>query len=317
MQENNNKNFKKVTVDTSSSEVKLKGGKLGVSLEKPTVNKIKKTQSGTQEYKKSIRLPKDEEETKKEEIPKAEPIIQKKAPALTKPLDDKEEKALKDKIKQQKKEERKIKRRENKERRLEKKANSTISPKIYKGLCVALAIVSVFLIVATVFVYRPEINSKGIPSVVTVKYEFSKSTRNLSGSYVFPNGKDQVYINLTEISEYLNLMILGDSEGIKFYKSNGDYMSVKNNSPYVVINGVDIILPSPVIFSGKSVFVPAELFNNYTTGLSVDYNIHRERLTLSFVKDETKSSTINTVYLEFNFIPRLPVSIDPIPEPNA
>lgn len=315
----------KIGSPVASHDVKLKGsGRIAVNLEKPSSEKIKKITNDPQEYKKSIHISSQADEVKKSEPKKEEKKKEEEKIRISeKPLVDIAAPEIKpEKVKNVKK----IKKRKEKSSAPKTKTPFKESgfykgitfyerPKIFKGLCFALVMVSLFLIVASIFVFRPNLTNDGIPSIVTVKYEFAKSTRNLSGSYVFPKGSEHVYVNLTEIASYLDLMVIGDNEEIMFYKKDGSFMSVKKNEYSVNINGVELLLSTPVVFNGKSVFVPAELFKNYTSGLSVDYNIYRERLTLTFVKDEEKSTSINTVYREFEFLPRLPLPIDPIPEP--
>ncbi len=191
-------------------------------------------------------------------------------------------------------------------------------PKVFTTMCVILAAVSLFVIISAVFMVRPNLGMKDIPSEVTVMYNFYGSTQsgNTSGNNIFLVDSDTVYVNFTEISRKIPIMMIGDENEIRFYKDDGTYLTVRDNSPYVNISGVDIVLSSPVIFKGESVYVPADLLDNYTSGISVDYNVYRERLTISTAENEKLSNAVNKVYDEFQFLPMLPQGLKPIPEPE-
>jgi len=205
---------------------------------------------------------------------------------------------------------------ENKTNKFSKILDFFERPKVFRGLIVAIAFLTVFLIVISVFLVKMVFNQDGIPRIVTVVYNFDKTSKtNHSGEYVFKNGNDQIYINLTEIAPQISLTAIGDTENMRFYKSDGSYMSLKKGSNYIEINGVEIILPAKIIIEDNEVFVPVEVLQYYTSGLSVEYNIYRERLTVSFVKSGDPSSSLSS-YEEFTFLPSQPKPIEPIPEPE-
>ncbi len=307
----------KIQANPSTYEKKAQVHKLKEQAE--TAPKIKKrAHHAEEEYKGKIYLPSSDKRSSNE---KANPIVntpqevkEVKAEKEEMPKPEKNTKVEKEEIKKAQKEPEMI---DSAQMKTEAAISVIERPRIYKGLCIALVIVSVFLILAAVFVMRPNLGGNGVPALVTVKYEFMKYSKNHQGSYVFKNGDDTVYLNLSDFAAEISLMVIGDAESMRFYKSDGTYMMVKNGSPYVEMNGVELILEAPVVIEDKSVFIPAELFINHTSGLTVDYNMHRERLTVSLVKNKDKSNAVQTVYDEFLFLPRLPENATPIPEPNA
>lgn len=314
VQNRDEKKIKKLGSSSDVSEIKLKGSRR-IQVESPKQESIKNTIKDNVIKVKILNKPQTpvlEEEKRTIEVQEEQGnikplVIEKNAVEDTKTKEPK-------KIKKQRNTHKKI---NNKNSFSGKFFDFFERPRIYKGVYITLITISVFMIAVAVFVIRPIFNNKGVPKLVTVVCNFEKTTKNnYDGEYVFKNGADQVYVNLTDVSSHISLMAIGDGKTMRFYKDDGTYMSVENDSRYIVINGIEIILPSPVIFDGKEVFVPAEILQYYTSGISLEYNVHRQRLTLSYVKTKTQSGTVSSEYEEFRFLPLLPEPIDPILEPE-
>lgn len=313
--------IKKVIPPQKASQVKLKGGhRIVVDVPKNNGTKI------------TMPVNKGMENVNIKPIGKPTPVVLQEEKNSTEEKEQKLEEN-KEKVIIEKSNEQKIKKQEEvKEKKIKNKEKKKIKiqtdffknlgaflerPKIYKGTCIALVLLSLFLIVVAVFFIRQSIYKNGVPNIVTVVYNFEKISKvNHDGKYVFPNGEDQVYVNLSEIAGHISLMAIGDSSKMRFYKNDGTYLSVEDGSQYVMINGVEVYLPSVIVFNGKEVFVPVELLQYYTSGLNVEYNIHRERLTISFIQAKDSAGMPTSAYEEFMFLPNIPQAIDPIPEPQ-
>ena len=141
----------------------------------------------------------------------------------------------------------------------------------------------------------------------------------VSGSTLFRKG--QLYLNMTQIAPYCDLTTAGDIHAIRFIAMDNDNNNVKFllNTPIAYINGVRIRLSSVVVYEDGTIYVPAEFFEKYVTGLTISVDEKEQTVTVSRQINEeaeqpavtvTSSETPGPVYVGIGF------TLQP-PEPTA
>ncbi len=191
------------------------------------------------------------------------------------------------------------------------------SNKATKLFAFCFAFLFVLFSAALLYVYRPFPVNDGIPSKVTLYYVFNgkKESKDVNGGKVFrDNG--EIYVNMTDIYAGLGMSVIGDLNEMKYTLSNGEYMILTNQSEQVDMNGATVMLPGRIYIEGQNVYAPVALLQYYTCGVSIIYNTEQERLTVSRIVDDEKSNSIQTVYMDFDFLLNENPPLAPITEPE-
>lgn len=192
--------------------------------------------------------------------------------------------------------------------------NSNKATKLF-SFCFALLFILFSMVL--LYVYRPFPVNDGIPSEVTLYYVFNgkKESKDVNGGQVFrDNG--EIYVNMTDIYASLGMSVIGDLNEMKYTLSSGEYMILINHSERVEMNGATALLPGKIYIEGQNVYVPVALLQYYTSGVSIIYNTEQERLTVSRIVDDEKSNSIQTVYMDFDFLLNENPPLVPITEPE-
>lgn len=191
------------------------------------------------------------------------------------------------------------------------------SKKATKVLTICFALMFVLFSVSMLWVYRPFSINRGIPSKVTMYYSFNgkKEVKDVDGNKVFrDNG--EIYLNLTDVYSNFGMSVIGDLNKMKYTLPNGEYMILTNQSDEMEMNGETVRLTGCIYIEGQNVYVPTSLFCYYTVGSNIVYNTELERLTISRVVNEDKSNSIQTIYVDFDFLLSKPVPSSPVTQPE-
>lgn len=112
------------------------------------------------------------------------------------------------------------------------------------------------------------------------------------------------YLPLSFLEKYSPYVHAGDysSRTIRFVES-GDSARFFINSPFCIINGVQVKLESPVLLRGGELYLPLDFYQNYVTGIEVSGEKNRFEI----------AQTTDALGYKI----KLPVPSDPIPEEAA
>ncbi len=94
---------------------------------------------------------------------------------------------------------------------------------------------------------------------------------------------DTVYLNMSELASYCEMMITGDSEQLRFIVRDGSNENVGFviGSDEVKINNVSARLSAPTFVKDGSLYVPMEFVNLYVIGVKATYDTEKSRLTVA------------------------------------
>lgn len=108
---------------------------------------------------------------------------------------------------------------------------------------------------------------------------------------IYRNGA--YYVELTAAARYLNLITTGDIGQIRFImRDNGsDNVIMTRDSASVRINGMALNLTAPVIMENGEIWVPAELFERYVSGIEV--NIDEDARIIELSRSLTADSSLS------------------------
>lgn len=113
--------------------------------------------------------------------------------------------------------------------------------------------------------------------------------------------EDGILLNMSDIAEYCDMTVSGDIDDRRFF-NRGDETNIvglRVGSRTAVINGTPVTLRLETELWGEDLYVSADLFDKYTTGLTIDYNFERFYVDLLRVKVEGVYSKTEYVPLRF------------------
>ena len=115
------------------------------------------------------------------------------------------------------------------------------------------------------------------------------TSRNVSYQSLFVNR--QVYINMSEIAAFFEMIITGDNNSIRFILTdeagkvvNDVKFMLKTSLAYV--NGVPVRMSGGVDIRGSDIYVPMKFFNDYVSGISAEYSPKDLKLTIKSANPE-------------------------------
>ena len=140
--------------------------------------------------------------------------------------------------------------------------------------------------------------------------------QRLSYDNVF-RGESEPYVNMTELSKTLGLIIVGNNHQLRFSLPDVPESSVlfTDKSRNVIVNGSNsVVLSSPAKIVDRTVYVPLSFLRYYTTGLEASYDQKENRITIERLVDESASTDTALVYLPFTYTIGEVSALDTIPE---
>ena len=115
--------------------------------------------------------------------------------------------------------------------------------------------------------------------------ESDGETRIASYSVEQANNRYGLYVPYSVLAPYCAFGVAGDSERVTLYlpDAGGSTGSIlcNRNSSLVEINGNSVRLSSPILFEGDDYLLPVSLFENYLSGLNIDYDEEKQLCTLT------------------------------------
>ena len=109
------------------------------------------------------------------------------------------------------------------------------------------------------------------------------TSRNVSYQSLFVN--NQVYINMSEIAAFFEMVITGDNDSIRFILID-DAGEVVNDVKFMLktslayVNGVPVRMSGGVDVRGSDIYVPMKFFNDYVSGITAEYSPKDLKLTI-------------------------------------
>ncbi len=120
-----------------------------------------------------------------------------------------------------------------------------------------------------------------------------KEIKTMKGSLIFRNGS--YYINMTDIAAYCDFTTTGDVGQMRYISNNknNDNVIFRTGDSVIYVNRVRVRLKAPVIAEDDDVYIPAEYFDKYVQGISLDINEKERKLTISRSFDEGTSLLVS------------------------
>lgn len=120
--------------------------------------------------------------------------------------------------------------------------------------------------------------------------------RRISYNSLYIN--NNIYINISELASLYEFIITGDLDTIRFIitDENGevrDDVKFVLNTSMAYINGIQTRLTNPVYAIGTDIYVPMKFFTDYVSGIIVEYDSLKMKLTIRYDSTEHKMIWFN------------------------
>jgi|GEM_PF-2563959 hypothetical protein len=121
-------------------------------------------------------------------------------------------------------------------------------------------------------------------------------TRNVTYDTLYT--QNRIYINFSELAEMYECIITGDKDSIRYIIPDAagnvvDDVKFMLNTTLAYVNGVPARMESPVFFKGEVLYVPMKFFNDYVSGLKVQYTDYDKKLLITKATPETTEIWFN------------------------
>lgn len=139
----------------------------------------------------------------------------------------------------------------------------------------------IFIVIATVFCLSFYGNLVKVDSVdygnLKLKMGLSYELNEIKGQKINPDEYmrgGEMYVNMTAMAEKFGFVITGTSDCLRFITDlkTGENVRVYVDTPFVEINGTKVRLNSKITQNGDSIFIPAEFFAEYVSGIEIAYD---------------------------------------------
>lgn len=116
---------------------------------------------------------------------------------------------------------------------------------------------------------------------VGLQVQYTENTKkNYSADSVFIG--DALYVPYDAFSKLCPAVITGDSDKITIILSSGnDYCTLYKDSRFIYIGNVQFALNAPVLFMENDYYIPFEVFDKFTNGISIEFDSKRQRYVMA------------------------------------
>jgi len=172
---------------------------------------------------------------------------------------------------------------------------------------VVLFALSSGLFALSLVVARPPHGEDVVYQLGENKYDTTYKVETLKYGERIKDG--QVYLNFTEIAEYLDFITIGDLSRLRYLTnySGGEEVVFEVGTTAVTVNGNMTRMPAPSYYESGALYVPLDFVETYIRGISVGVNEKNGRLVL--YREYTLNTKNEKIYSDITFTlkPQTPI----------
>lgn len=192
-------------------------------------------------------------------------------------------------------------RKAEKRKRLIKKRRAEARKVFFNRLLMFFIMFIVMLTIAVTLFFvnlhmRDDVKSSRYTYQIGSDTDPARIVKRINYNSMYINGK--IYINISELASLYEFIITGDLDTIRFIITNEngevrDDVKFVLNTSMAYINSVQTRLSYPVYSIGTDIYVPMKFFTDYVSGLIVEYDDLKMKLTISHDSPEQKTIWFN------------------------